>query len=65
LNLALVIPDINKAGNRRINAGKNLTCEELNRFVATPSQLRAIGAPALPQSNLIEVTLFGLISQRT
>lgn len=37
---------------------------ELKRFVAKPSQLRTIGAPALPQSNLIEVTLFGLISQR-
>jgi outer membrane immunogenic protein len=37
---------------------------ELKRFVATPSQLRTIGAPALPQSNLIEVTLFELISQR-
>ena len=27
LNLALVIPDINKAGNHLINGGKNLTCE--------------------------------------
>jgi hypothetical protein len=27
-------------------------------FVAAPSQLRTIDAPALPRSNLIEATLF-------
>jgi hypothetical protein len=30
--------------------------------VAAPSQLSATAAPALPQSNLIEVTLFGLVA---
>jgi hypothetical protein len=43
---------------------KTLHARELNRFVATPSQFDTIGAPALPQSNLIEVTLFGLMSER-
>jgi hypothetical protein len=64
LNLALVISDINKAGYSPINAGKTLHARELNRFVATPSQFGTSGAPALPQSNLIEVTLFGLMSER-
>jgi hypothetical protein len=33
-------------------------------FVAAPSQLRTIDEPASPRSNLIQATLFGLISQR-
>ena len=37
-------------------------CEELKRFVAVSSQWRAIGRGHLPQSNLNEVTLFGLVS---
>jgi hypothetical protein len=37
---------------------------EQSSFVAAPPQLRTITAPALPQSNQIEVTLFGLVAQR-
>jgi hypothetical protein len=37
---------------------------EPKRFVAAASQLRKTVAPALPRSNLIQATLFGLIAQR-
>jgi hypothetical protein len=37
---------------------------EQKAFVAAPSQLRTITAPALPRSNQIAATLFELISQR-
>jgi hypothetical protein len=37
---------------------------EQRSFVAAPSQSGTITGSALPQSNQIEVTLFGLIAQR-
>jgi hypothetical protein len=37
---------------------------EQNGPVAAPSQLRTIGAPALPRSNQIEATLFDECRQR-
>jgi hypothetical protein len=45
--------------------GKKAFCGmEQKRFVAVSSRFGNITAPALPQSNLIEVTLFELIAQR-
>jgi hypothetical protein len=37
---------------------KDRTIREQNAAVASPSQLRTIGVPALPRSNQIEATLF-------
>ena len=61
LNLALAVADLTRVGNHPINAKKSLICEEPKRSVAARARLRGFGAVALPQSNLNEVTLFGLV----
>jgi len=56
--------DINKAEYRPINAGKNLICEGTGPLGCQAVTVAHSGAPALPQSNQNEVTLFGLVAPR-
>jgi len=58
LNLTLVSRDAAYSCELRLYGRKTQIALEPKGFVAAPSQLRTITAPALPRSNLIEATLF-------